>query len=104
MLITRLSISPFFFIPRSFNDPFCLLKTHHTGNITNKNVIKKLYAVLGAHIDLNFKAFNVSFWGRNLTDTNYNTFAVDNSATGTKEYFAQRGNPFQCGVDVRFHF
>lgn len=65
---------------------------------------QKLYAVLGAHVDLNFKAFNVSFWGRNLTDTNYNTFAVDNSATGTKEYFAQRGNPFQCGVDVRFHF
>lgn len=65
---------------------------------------QNLYAVLGAHIDLNFKAFNVSFWGRNLTDTNYNTFAVDNSATGTKEYFAQRGNPFQCGVDVRFHF
>ncbi len=65
---------------------------------------QKLYAVLGAHVDLNFNAFNVSFWGRNLTDTNYNTFAVDNSATGTKEYFAQRGNPFQCGVDVRFHF
>lgn len=65
---------------------------------------QKLYAVLGAHMDLNFNAFNVSFWGRNLTDTNYNTFAVDNSATGTKEYFAQRGNPFQCGVDVRFHF
>lgn len=65
---------------------------------------QKLYAVLGAYVDLNFKAFNVSFWGRNLTDTNYNTFAVDNSATGTKEYFAQRGNPFQCGVDVRFHF
>ena len=65
---------------------------------------QKLYAVLGAHVDLNFNAFNVSFWGRNLTDANYNTFAVDNSATGTKEYFAQRGNPFQCGVDVRFHF
>ncbi len=65
---------------------------------------QKMYAVLGAHVDLNFNAFNVSFWGRNLTDTNYNTFAVDNSATGTKEYFAQRGNPFQCGVDVRFHF
>lgn len=65
---------------------------------------QKLYAVLGAHVDLNFNAFNVCFWGRNLTDTNYNTFAVDNSATGTKEYFAQRGNPFQCGVDVRFHF
>lgn len=65
---------------------------------------QKMYAVLGAHIDLNFDAIGVSFWGRNLTDSNYNTFAVDNSATGKKEYFAQRGNPFQCGVDVKLHF
>ena len=33
-----------------------------------------------------------------------NTFAIDSSATGTTEYFAQRGNPFQCGIDLRFHF
>jgi hypothetical protein len=47
---------------------------------------------------------SISIWGRNLTDTNYNTFAVDNAATGKKLYFAQRGNPFQCGVDLKFHF
>ena len=63
-----------------------------------------LYAVLGAHVALDFGFMTLNFWGKNLTDTNYNTFAVDNSATGTKEYFAQRGNPFQCGVDVSFHF
>ena len=37
----------------------------------------------------------VSLWGRNLSNTRYNTFAVDNAATGTKQYFAQRGNPIQ---------
>lgn len=65
---------------------------------------QNFYAVLGAHCDLDFGKVVVSLWGRNLTDTNYNTFAVDNAATGKKEYFAQRGNPIQCGVDLRLHF
>ena len=65
---------------------------------------QKLYATLGAHVDFNFGLAHVSFWGKNLTDTNYNTFAVSSEATGEKLYFAQRGNPFQCGVDVKFHF
>lgn len=64
---------------------------------------QKMYALLGAHLDIDLRLCQLRFWGRNLTDTNYNTFAVDNSATGTKEYFAQRGNPFQCGVDLSFH-
>lgn len=65
---------------------------------------QNLYAVLGAHLDADLGKVLISFWARNLTDTHYNTFAVDNAATGNKEYFAQRGNPFQCGVDLRFHF
>lgn len=65
---------------------------------------QNLYAVLGAHADMEFNKMTISFWGRNLTNTNYNTFAVDNAATGIKEYFAQRGNPIQCGVDIRLHF
>lgn len=65
---------------------------------------QKLYAVLGAHADMNFGFVNISFWGRNLTDAKYNTFAVQSSATGTKYTFAQQGNPFQCGVDFNFHF
>ena len=65
---------------------------------------QKLYFVLGAHVDAVWDWIKVSLWGRNLTNTYYNTFAVDNVATGSKMYFAQRGNPFTCGVDVSFHF
>ena len=77
------------------------------GNIywDNANTYQqKFYALLGAHADADFGKWTLSLWGRNLTQTHYNTFAVDNAATGTKEYFAQRGNPLQCGVDVRLHF
>lgn len=65
---------------------------------------QKMYFVMGAHCDIDFSKMSISIWGKNLTDTNYNTFAVDNAATGKKLYFAQRGNPFQCGVDLKFHF
>ncbi len=65
---------------------------------------QNLYAVLGAHVDIDLGWIGISLWGKNLTDTNYNTFAVDNAATGQKEYFAQRGNPFHCGVDLKLHF
>ncbi len=65
---------------------------------------QKFYAVLGAHADADFGTVLISFWGRNLTDTKYNTFAVQTAATGTNYTFAQLGNPFQCGVDVRLHF
>ena len=65
---------------------------------------QKMYFVMGAHCDIDFSKMSISIWGRNLTDTNYNTFAVDNAATGKKLYFAQRGNPFQCGIDLKFHF
>ena len=63
-----------------------------------------IYAVLGAHVAFDLGKVQLNLWGKNLTDTNYNTFAVDNAATGKREYFAQRGNPFQCGVDVSFRF
>ena len=53
-------------------------------------VSQKLYFILGAHADANFGPFTVSVWGRNLTDTKYNTFAVSNAATGQKNYYAQQ--------------
>ena len=65
---------------------------------------QKMYLVLGAHADADFEWVKLSLWARNLTNTSYNTFAVDNAATGAKRYFAQSGNPFTCGVDVSFHF
>ncbi|MBQ9356673.1 MAG: TonB-dependent receptor [Prevotella sp.] len=65
---------------------------------------QKLYTLLGAHADYDFGAVAVSLWGRNLTDTSYNTFAVASSAAGGQRYFAQRGMPLQLGLDVRMHF
>lgn len=65
---------------------------------------ESLYATLGAHVDLDMSPVTVSFWGRNLTDTRYSTFAFDNRATGRLQYFAQQANPLQVGLDVRFSF
>ena len=65
---------------------------------------QKFYAVLGAHADYDFGPVLISVWGRNLTDTKYNTFAISSSAAGGARYFAQRGNPIQVGMDVLIHF
>ena len=65
---------------------------------------QKFYAVLGAHILADFGVCKVNLWGRNLTDTRYSTFAFSSKATGQEIFMAQRGNPFQMGVDVSLHF
>jgi len=65
---------------------------------------QKFYAVLGAHLLADLGACKVNLWARNLTDTKYNTFAFSSKATGQEVFKAQRGNPFQMGVDVSFHF
>ena len=65
---------------------------------------QNLYATLGVHLDADLSPVVISLWGRNLTDTNYNVFAIDSSFGGQKLFFAQRGNPIQAGVDVRVHF
>ena len=67
---------------------------------------QKLYATLGAHADYDFGPVIVTLWGRNLTDTKYNTFAIQSSAAGEPNgprYFAQRANPIQVGLDVNIH-
>lgn len=65
---------------------------------------QNFYAVLGAHADLDMGALTLSVWGRNLTQTHYNTFALQSSASGEKQWFGNRANPRQIGVDVRLHF
>ena len=65
---------------------------------------QKLYTLLGAHVDADLSPVTISLWGRNLTNTNYNVFAIDSSFGGSTFYFAQRGNPIQLGVDVNLHF
>ena len=65
---------------------------------------QSLYAIAGAHLQADFGLATVKLWGRNLTDTKYNTFAFLSKATGRPIYSAQRGNPFQIGLDVKLHF
>ena len=65
---------------------------------------QKEYVLLGAHVGYDFGNCNVKLWGRNLTDTKYNTFAVESKAAGQALRFAQRGNPLQVGVDLNVHF
>jgi outer membrane receptor protein involved in Fe transport len=64
---------------------------------------EKFYALFGAHADYDFGPVVVSLWGRNLTNSCYNTFAIQSSAAGGARYFAQRANPIQFGLDVNIH-
>ena len=68
---------------------------------------QKFYALLGAHVDYDFGPVVVTLWGRNLTNTHYNTFAIQSSAAGSSQYsgryFAQQANPIQVGLDVNIH-
>ena len=68
----------------------------------DNELCQKFYATLGAHLALDMNRVVVDFWGRNLTNTNYNTFLVNSQLTN--QNFAQRGLPLQVGVDVKMHF
>lgn len=72
----------------------------------NNDLYQKFYATLGAHLTLNTDNVAIDFWGRNLTNTNYNTFLVNSTlnSTSTAQSFAQAGLPLQVGVDVKLHF
>ncbi len=65
---------------------------------------QKVYTVLGAHLAFNLGKVKLNVWGRNLTDSRYNVFAVNSGATGKSNWFAQRGNPLQVGADLNIHF
>lgn len=64
---------------------------------------QKPYVLLGAHVGYDFGSCNVKLWGRNLTKTKYNTFAVESKAAGEALRFAQRGNPLQLGIDLNIN-
>ncbi len=73
--------------------------TIYTLNFTD-NFRQDFYALLNANITLDSKNVQLNFWGRNLTNTRYNTFAFVSMGRG----FEQHGKPFQLGVDLRLHF
>lgn len=57
------------------------------------------YGILGAHLQFAFNNFNVQLWGRNLTNTKYNTFWFESMGRG----FEQHGKPIQFGATVSLH-
>lgn len=62
------------------------------------------YALLGAHATIDLGVVNIDVWGKNLTDTRYDTFCFTSKATFTNLKFAQQGRPLQFGADVKIHF
>lgn len=64
---------------------------------TEENDLKQpFYATLGARLGVRIHSFDVSFWARNLTDTQYNVFYF--SSMGNN--FLQKAAPRTFGVDL----
>lgn len=70
----------------------------------DNGVFQRAYALLGAHVKVVRGKVSADLWGKNLTATSYNAFCFSNSAGGTLSYFAQKGKPFQLGMDLKWHF
>ncbi len=68
------------------------------------NLKQSFYALLNAHAGLNFGLFQINIWGKNLTNTRYDTFCFTSKASTRELKFAQQGRPFQMGIDLKIHF
>ncbi len=67
---------------------------------TDNEHSQPFHAILGAHVAFDLGKVGVNLWGKNLTDTGYNTFLVSSAADGTRRSFSQRGMPLRLGVDI----
>lgn len=86
---------------------FCGINTNGSGKIywNEENTYRQpFYALLNAHAGADFGPVRIDVWGKNLTDTRYDTFFFTSSATTKELAFGQTGNPFQFGVDISLHF
>lgn len=57
------------------------------------------YALLGAQLRLMMRNCDVTLWGRNLTQTSYDTFWFESMKRG----YEQKGKPLQVGMTLNFH-
>ncbi|MDO5447603.1 MAG: TonB-dependent receptor [Prevotellaceae bacterium] len=64
------------------------------------NASQNFYGTLGAHVAFDFRHVGVNIWGKNLTDSDYDTFYFESLGHG----LAQHGKPIQFGVDVKLSF
>ncbi len=58
------------------------------------------YSLLDARVVLGFKHCDLSLWGKNLTDTEYNTFYFESASRG----YEQHGRPLQFGATLHCKF
>ncbi len=58
------------------------------------------YSLLSARLTLGLPCGDITLWGRNLTDTHYNTFCFQSVQRG----YEQHGAPAHGGVDFRLRF
>lgn len=58
------------------------------------------YNTLAARLAYETPLLTIMLWGKNLTNTHYNTFFFESAGRG----FEQHGKPLQVGVDVSLHF
>ncbi len=66
----------------------------------NNEFRQPFYAELGASMRLEHRNFSLDIWGKNLTDTKFDTFRYESIGNN----FFQRGNPVRGGVTVRLAF
>ena len=60
---------------------------------------QNFYALLGLHALADLGNVSVNLWARNVTNTHYTVFGLENVKGGN--YIGQRGNPIQFGIDCR---
>lgn len=65
-------------------------------NTSNQNG----YVQLGAHANVIFSSFMINVWGKNLTDSNFNTFYFESM----NHRFKQQGKPLHFGLDLIVRF
>ena len=76
------------------------LNCRSTGSIfwNEANTIKQnIYSLLGGSITASYKNMSLQLWGRNITNTHYNTFYF----VSMRNEFLQRGKPWQIGMTFR---
>ena len=65
------------------------------------NSKQKFYGVLNAYLNAQLsKAVTVNLWGKNLTQTKYNTFYFESVGRA----YEQHSKPLQIGIDLNVHF
>jgi len=63
-------------------------------------LLQNFYGLAGASIQWQKSKFAISLWGKNLTNTKYNTFYFKSMGNS----FVQQGKPIQFGISVKANF